>query len=79
MKAIIQGIPTNLKVTSAVLESDPENPEIFILYHCWRCGNRLLQFSGNVLMLLPGAVPATVPIVLLCKVCKTRHLINSIM
>lgn len=79
MKAIIEGIEQDLKLTSHILESDPFNPSMFLMFHCWKCGKSLFQFSGNVIMTVPGETPTTLPIIYMCRTCKQRHLINSIL
>lgn len=76
---MIGDIEQNYKLTSTVLESDPENPSMFHLYHCWRCGKQLFQFSGNAVQIVPGPIVTTLPLISLCRVCKQRHLIASIL
>ena len=83
MEAIIGGKIQTFNVTSVVLEHNPELDNIFLMYHCWRCGEKIAQFSATVTMMVPGALPASpifspVPIIELCRRCKQRHLLNSI-
>lgn len=79
MKFLIGGIEQNLKVTSYVIESDHDNPTMMHLFYCWKCGKSLFQFSGDVVMSMPGPIFTPVPIVIKCRNCDQRHLINSIM
>ena len=78
MLAIIQEERTNMEVTSHILESDPDHPHTFHLFHCWKCGQGLFQFSGSIIMSQPGQTFTRLPIVFMCRKCKQRHLINSI-
>lgn len=77
----IDNIPqeVNYNLTSHVLESDHVNPELFHLFHCWKCGKQLFQFSGNVVQSVPGPIFSPLPFIQFCKHCKQRHLINSIL
>lgn len=67
----------NLKVTSVVLEGDPNDPTRFSLFHCPKCTNKLIQHAGHVAMILPGGTKTLLPIVVLCPKCSTRYLFNT--
>ncbi len=75
----IAGQQQNLKVTSHILESDQAAPDMFLMYHCWQCGQKLMQFSGYEIMEMPGGSFSHLPIMILCRVCKRRHLFNSVL
>lgn len=79
MKLIVGDKEHNVNVTSHVLESDPLNPSIFHVWHCWKCGNKLMQFNGTEIMEVPGPVHSAFPIIILCRICKHRHLFHSIL
>ena len=78
MKVLIGGMDENLKVTSHILESDPLEPDMFHLFHCWACGKPLMQFGGEEVMSVPGGVKSYLPIIVMCRNCKRRHLFSSI-
>lgn len=77
MLTIQNGIPVDLALTSVILEANTEND--FNLFHCWRCGYKLFQFSGNALMIVPGETLTALPIIQRCHRCAQRFLLNSIL
>ena len=78
MKAIIKGNIQDLKVTSIILESDSLNPDMFLMFFCPKCSHALFQYSGTIVMIVPGGTRTPLPFIKECKTCKTRYLINSI-
>lgn len=72
------GEKIDIPVTSIILESDPLHPEMFALFFCPKCGDNLFQYSGTVIMIVPGGTHAKLPLIKQCRKCKTKYLINSI-
>lgn len=79
MITVMNGNEVNLKVTSIVLESNPDTPDLFSMFYCPKCGKPIFQYAGTIIMIVPGGTKVNIPIVEMCKGCKTRYLINSIM
>lgn len=79
MLAVIKGIDTDMKVISLILESSKDFPGVFKLFHCIHCGYKMFQYSGDIVMLLPGGTKTLSPVVIMCHSCKQRYLINSIL
>ena len=79
MQGKINGQSINIKLTSVVLESDPENPDMFLMFHCPKDGKSMFQYSARVVMIVPGKTDTKLPIIKMCGFCKTRYLINSIL
>ncbi len=77
MLVTINAQPVNLKVTSLILEPDYENPEMFKAFRCFDCGKVVFQYSGNIVMLVPGGVKVPMPILQMCHGCKKRFLVAS--
>ena len=78
MNVVIQGNKQDIQVTSIILESDPLHPDMFTLFYCPKCGDTLFQYSGTVVMIVPGETKTKLPIIRQCRKCKTKYLINSI-
>ena len=80
----IKGIPTDVEVTSIVLEYNAniiqtDSPEGLLLWHCPICCSPLFQFSGRMVSITPGLVPSRQPpIIKECPKCKQKYLIISI-
>lgn len=72
-----KGEPIDLQVISVILAS-PQVEHQFNIFHCNLCGNKMFQYSGTILMILPGETKTTIPVVVKCHGCKTRYLLNSI-
>ena len=79
MQFIIGGTQQNLKVTSHVLEPDNDHPDLLNMFHCWSCGQRIMQFTGEVIQSQPGGTFSPLPIIVQCRTCKRLHLFNSIL
>lgn len=76
---MIQGSEQNIKITSVVLESNPQEPDMMQGFFCLKCGDILGQYiGGNIIFIAPGKTEAKLPWVVYCRKCKTRYLINSI-
>ena len=76
-----EGMIKQLSVTAHTLESNHNFPDLFSMFHCWKCGKEMFRFSGTVISSVPGQPEYMYgpPIILLCRVCKQNHLINSIL
>ena len=79
MQILIGNVLENIKVTSHILEPNYAEPDKFSLFHCWGCGNVLHQFGGDCIMSFPGSTKTLLPIIIMCRKCKRRHLFNSIL
>lgn len=80
MLVLQNGTSQNIKVTSVILEADPENPTMMKRFMCIYCGEMVGQFIGtDVIFIVPGETPGILPLMVRCKPCKTRYLINSIL
>jgi hypothetical protein len=76
----IQGKKIDLKVTSIILEYDPklvkdDSPDGLILWHCPIDNTPLFQYSGKMVMVIPGMVPVKLPVIKECPKCKTKYLV----
>lgn len=82
MLVTVLGQQLNYKVTSHILERDLDNPNMYKMFHCFNCGDKVMQYSGDCIMSVPGPtpeiIPTFVPMMVLCRRCKVRHLFNSI-
>ena len=83
MRFRIQGKPVDISVVSVVLEYNPtivqkDDPEGLMLWHCPIDNTPLFQYSGKMVMIIPGMVPTKLPVIHQCGKCKTRYLIISI-
>jgi len=78
VQVIIQGVQKDIPITSLILERDSLQPDMLKKFHCSDCGKFLFQYIGSLVMIVPGATQAIVPILTFCKDCKKRFLINSI-
>jgi len=77
----IRNIPTEIDVTSVILSYNTREADFnnLILWHCPICNQPLFQYTGKVLMIVPGMTPATSPPILIaCARCKHKYLVNSI-
>lgn len=79
MLTIIQEREVNIKVTSLILEPDVEHPNMFKAFHCSDCGKVAFQYSGHIIMSVPGGVKTLIPLIKMCATCKKRYLIASSM
>ena len=71
MKGKIKGKDVNIEVITVVLNHDKsDNINIF---HCPYCGNKMIQFKGNIAQILPGEVPMKLPTILRCSNNKCRR------
>ena len=82
MRFSIQGKIADLDVTTVVLEYNPniiqgDSPEGLLLWHCPIDNTPLFQFSGRVVMIVPGMAPTKIPLIIQCQKCKTKYLILS--
>lgn len=68
------------RVTSIVLEYDayPQTPPELKIWICPNCANRLFQYAGRFLALIPGKIETELPILVECDRCKRKYLIVSI-
>jgi hypothetical protein len=76
----IRGVPTDIEVTTVVLEYNPnivqnDSPEGLMLWHCPIDNQPLFQFSGRQVMIIPGMVPTRLPILNQCPKCKQKYLV----
>ncbi len=76
MKVIINNVETNIRVTSVILEPN-EDATILKMFYCPDCRTPIIQYSGEVAMIVPGAIPCTLPVICLCGRCGKRYLFNS--
>jgi len=76
----IQGIRTNIPVTTVILGLDREDPEGYRLkmFHCIDCGNKVVQYKGHAISITPGGAPVSTGTVCMCKICKKRYLFDSV-
>lgn len=80
MQVTIRSVPVNLRVTSVILEQDIDHPEMMKAFHCPDCGKNVgVQYTGNIVMIVPGNTHALVPLFKSCPQCKKKYLFNSIL
>ena len=84
MKFQIRGQSVDVDLTSVILEYNPildenETLESLILWHCPICNQPLFQYSGKVIMIVPGKTPTKIPVIVNCEKCHHKYLINSIL
>jgi hypothetical protein len=75
MKVKIMGEDKEIQVTSVILAPDINDPkgENLYMFHCWKCGNKILQFQGTVVKIIPGMVPAKLPTIIRCSNSKCKQ------
>ena len=78
MIVTIHNKPEDIRLTSIILEADRLRPDMLKMFFCIGCGDNILQYSGNVIMIVPGETFTKLPIIAQCRKCKTKYLINSI-
>jgi uncharacterized protein with PIN domain len=78
MLVLIGGKEQNLKVTSVILEPNLEDPNRLKMFHCPDCTEKLVQYMGNVAMILPGPTYSPLPVIAFCRKCSIRYLFNLI-
>jgi uncharacterized protein with PIN domain len=79
MKFHIRGKEIEEDVTSVVLQFKAEDSlESLLLWHCPICTEPLFQFSGKMISIIPGSTPTKIPVIVDCRKCKNKYLINSI-
>lgn len=74
----VHNVEKEIKVTSIILESDPDHPNNFSMFYCPKCRDGLLQYSGHIVMIVPGYTPTPIPFIRQCRQCKSKYLIVSI-
>ena len=79
MKVQQNGISVNIKVTSVILEANPNEPDLMHLFRCPNDGEIVGQYrGGDIVFIVPGETPAILPMLGYCRKCKARYLFNSI-
>jgi hypothetical protein len=68
----------DVDVTSVVLVATPDNR--LKMFFCPNCQNPVVQYNGQVVQILPGAVPTDIPILVQCsnRNCRTKYLFERI-
>jgi hypothetical protein len=78
----IRGVPTDLSITTVVLEYDrniSNNETDLIMWHCPVCATPTIQFGARLIAILPGLVPnKTPPVIAQCYKCKHKYLFYGI-
>lgn len=83
MNVLILGQPKILKVTTVTLERDPDNPLALYVMHCLKCAEKLVQYQGNIIRVMPGGLPQNIlelssNLIIECRRCRSRYLINNV-
>lgn len=69
----------DLNPVSVILGADPNQPDGIKMMHCMRCGYKLGQYLGRILVIYPGLVPVLkFPFFRRCPQCKEDYAIGSI-
>ncbi len=50
------------------------------MFHCLRCGEKLIQHRGEIIETMPGFIPRSLPLILMCHnpKCKHRYMFRDI-
>ena len=69
MRAIIKDEVRELQITTVTLAPEYDDPKMekVYIFHCPRCGNKLIQYKGFVASILPGMAPVSLPVILKCS------------
>jgi len=80
MITIIQGVKSNVQVTTVILGLDRDDPEGYRLkmFHCPDCGEKIVQYKGHIMSITPGGSPILAGTVVMCRICKHRFLFDSV-
>lgn len=83
MQVRILDIPKDLNVITVTLTNDRLDPTKLSMFHCSNCGERVIQFMGNVVRIIPGGLPINIlessaHIIAHCLRCKTKYLFTGI-
>jgi len=75
MRALVKDEVKEIQVTTVTLGHDYTDKFGMKLYifHCIRCGSPIIQFKGNIIDILPGIVPASLPLILQCNNSRCKH------
>lgn len=80
MKISLNGTVQNIKVTSVILQANHDAPDELHRFLCPNDGEIIAQYKGgDIIFIIPGETPATLPTIGFCKKCKARYLFNSIL
>ena len=71
----IGGDVRQIQVTSVILSHDYNDPQGMNMYsfHCYRCGNIVLQYKGFVAQVVPGITPIKPPTIIRCSNSKCKQ------
>lgn len=80
MDVIILDKKKNIKVTSVIIQNDDmdKNKEMLHMFFCYNCQNPIAQYIGNVLRIVPGSTPLSLPILLKCLRCGKVYQMEDI-
>lgn len=87
MQFNIQGAEHPKPVVTVTLKNDPADPSRVTMMHCMNCGQKLVQFTGTIVQVIPGGLPIEMlkqqaRLIVSCGFkgvgCKTKYLINQI-
>lgn len=80
MIAVTLNRTEQMPVTSVILDRDPldvQGNRVY-MFHCSRCGCPVTQYQGDIISIMPGAVPHVTAVIAQCEKCKRRYLFRSI-
>lgn len=80
MKVIIKGEERNIPITTVILGNDyeDENKDKLNMFFCPRCQNEVIQFTGNLIKILPYSIWIKPPVITKCRNCKRYYAFNEI-
>jgi predicted RNA-binding Zn-ribbon protein involved in translation (DUF1610 family) len=82
MRINIKGESKEIQVTTVILSTDYSDTkgEKTYMFHCPRCGNKIIQYQGHIAKIYPGLVPYKINTILMCSnnKCKQRYIIKDI-
>jgi hypothetical protein len=73
-----QTISKDIKVTSLILEHDPDRPHDIKVFYCFKCRNGIFKYNGHISWIIPGDVPAIIPSFHECRDCKTQYMLVKV-
>lgn len=82
MQVSIKDENKEIQVTTVILShdySDPEGKRVY-MFHCPRCGNKIIQYQGFVSKIIPGQIISKLNTILMCSnnKCKQRYIFKDI-
>ena len=71
MKGTILDKQVDINVITVILSHN--NNDNINIFHCPYCGNKMIQFKGDIAQILPGEVPMKLSTILRCSNNKCRR------